>query len=261
MGSDGCLLDQTPLSTQSVDVAHHAPPLYGEHVLDQLYADMDNSGLMTPAPQSGMNTPFYAQSMSRAGSHENLASLTQEAHPNGAVPPSLLSSRLQNLNSHSRSNSRRMYGQGSGSNTPLPHSLPEDGYFDQHASDSGTNSNVLSRRTSEEENHVSNGASGYQTPIEPSHPDHSAYSASLSKVPSYTTALKSPSRGLSYNNTLPDYEAATSAPPSPVHRHATLAQTFGMAGVGFTPLHSPPAQGHGHSDLEEARRLQLLRNR
>lgn len=264
MGSDGCLLDQTPLSTESTDIGHHAPPLYGEHILDQLYADMDQSGLMTPAPQSGMNTPFYSQSMSRAGSHENLAGLGQESHPTGAVPPSLLSSRLQSLNANSRnSSSRRLHG--SGSNTP--YAIPEGetpGYFD-HANHSGNNSNVLSRRTSEEEHHTSNGASGYHTP------EHQDYSA-LSKVPSYSTAIRSPARGISYNNALPDYNAATSAPPSPVQRysypttpaeaHFTAAlgsSTNPLSTLGFTPLHSPPAPNHG--DVDEHRRLHMLRNR
>jgi hypothetical protein len=78
LDESGNLLDQTPLSTQSTDITSHAPPLYGEHVLDQLYADMEQSGLQTPAPQSGMNTPFYAQS--RTGSAENLASLNSIAN-------------------------------------------------------------------------------------------------------------------------------------------------------------------------------------
>ena len=265
MSADGCLLDQTPLSTQSVDIGHHAPPLYGEHILDQIYADMDQSGLMTPAPQSGMNTPFYSLSASGGGSHENLAALGQEAHPNGAVPPAALSSRLQNLNANSRNNSsRRLYGSGSGSNTPHPHHPEGDvpGYFD-NASHSGHNSTVLSRRVSEEENHTSNVASGYQTP------EHVDYTE-LSKVPSYSTALKTPVRGMSYNDALPNYNTATSAPPSPVRGFSSLhtpvidglghsQSANALSNLGFTPIH-PPAPGHA-GDLDEARRLHMLRNR
>lgn len=264
MSADGCLLDQTPLSTQSYDIGSHAPPLYGEHVLDQLYADMEQTGLMTPAPQSGMNTPFYNHSASGSGSHENLAALGQEALPNGAVPPAALSSRLQNLNANSRNNSsRRLYGHGSGSNTPHPVISEGEvpGYFDGHPS--GHSSTLLSRRTSEEENHTSNVASGYQTP------EHLDYSE-LSKVPSYSTAIKTPMRGMSYNDALPNYNTATSAPPSPVRTFSTVhtpgadsgtnhsRSASALSHLGFTPIH-PTAPGH--SDVDEARRLQILRNR
>merc|ERR1712093_587968 len=113
LNDEGQLVDQTPMSTQSTDMTQHAPPLYGQHVLDQLYADMNNTGIMTPAPQSGMNTPFHG--LSRAGSHENLASLNGVANQNGAVPPAALQSRLQNLdlNGMSRNSSfRRLNGSG-----------------------------------------------------------------------------------------------------------------------------------------------------
>jgi hypothetical protein len=192
-----------------------------------------------------------------------------EAHPAGAVPPSLLSSRLQSLNANSRNNStRRLYGHSSGTNTPFSGLLDNDGtgYFDNTQS-SDPSSAVLSRRTSEEENHVSNGASGYQTP------EHVDYSI-LSKVPSYSTAIKSPARHMSYNDNLPNYDAALSAPPSPVRGFSNPgtpgAETLGLAtpnvgdshlsNLGFTPLHSPPAPNHA-GDSDEIRRLQLLRNR
>lgn len=271
MSADGCLLDQTPLSTQSIDIAHHAPPLYGEHILDQLYADMDQSGLMTPAPQSGMNTPFYNRSASGSGSHENLASLGEEPHPNGAVPPAALSSRLQNLNTNSRNNSsRRLYGPGSGSNTPHPPHFEGEvpGYFDNANHSSGVNSTLLSRRVSEEEHHVSNVATGYHTP---EHVDYSDL-GDLSKVPSYSTAIKSPIRGTSYNDMLPNYNTATSAPPSPVRSFSALTtpgaesrQATGgrssnhISNLGFTPI-QPASPGHV-GDIDEARRLHLLRSR
>ncbi|KAE8453473.1 hypothetical protein EG329_010334 [Mollisiaceae sp. DMI_Dod_QoI] len=271
--ADGQLLDQTPLSTQTTDIVQHAPPLYGEHVLDQLYADVDQSGMMTPAPQSGMNTPFYNQS--RGGSHENLASLNEAAHPSGAVPPAALSTRLQNLNMGSRHNSLRRPHAGSGANTPQTtqgHTDSEPGYFDQQ-SHSAPNSNPLSRRTSEEDDQgASNLTSGQHTP------EHIDYSdlGDLTKVPSYRTAVKTPVRGLSYGDALPNYETAVSAPPSPV-RSFTSPNTPGSDGegvngerrnplsrMGFTPIH-PPAPAHivpphlGEGD--ERRRLHILQNR
>ena len=265
--ADGCLVDQTPMSTQSTDILSHAPPLYGEHVLDQLYADMDQPGFMTPAPQSGMNTPYNA--LSRAGSSENLASLGgTAAPPNGAVPPAALSSRLQNLNTGSHNNSflRRQVGSGSGGNTP--HSAPhndEGSYFDNNHS--SNHSNPLSRRTSEEEvHHASNLTSGQHTP---EHVDHSdpGYTASLSKVPSYSTAVKAPVRGMSYTDAgaLPNYETATSMPPSPERTFSSPAapsengyRRNPLSGLGFTHIGAPPPVHLGDGD--ERRRLHWLQS-
>lgn len=275
LNSDGCLVDQTPLSTQSVGFKNHAPPLYGEHILDQLYADIEQSGIMTPAPQSGMNTPFYSQS--RAGSSENLASLSGVATDIGAVPPAALTHRLQNLNSSSRNSSflRRHPGSGSGDVTPAypphPHGSENriSGYFDSH-------STPLSRRTSEEDEHPRNENHSGVTSGRHS-PEHDEFLSinELSKVPSYSTAIKTPlARNSSYMDTsLPNYEAALSAPPSPIREfsnpapqaaeHPARAASNGsrrtISGIGFTPIH-PPAPIHVGDD-DERRRLQILRNR
>lgn len=253
--ADGCLVDQTPLSTQSTDIAAHAPPLYGEHVLDQLYADIDQSGIMTPAPQSGMNTPFNG--LSRAGSFENLASLggiaSSPTTQNGAFAPAALSSRLQNLNAGSRNSSflRRHQGTGSGSNTPhpMPHNDSEGGYFDTH--NSANHGNPLSRRVSEEEEYnVSTMTSGQHTP---EHIDFSDL-GDLSKVPSYSTAVRAPIRGMNYSDALPNYDAAISAPPSPVRTFSSPVpsptaevpprngnERNSVWSMGFTPI-SPSHQ-------------------
>ncbi|KAH9208685.1 hypothetical protein DL95DRAFT_394987 [Leptodontidium sp. 2 PMI_412] len=240
LNEEGQLVDQTPMSTQSTDMTQHAPPLYGQHILDQLYADMNNTGIMTPAPQSGMNTPFHG--LSRAGSHENLASLNGVANQNGAVPPAALQSRLQNLdlNGMSRNSSFRRVN-GSGHNTPAHRPMEsEPGYFDQHNSE--PNSNPLSRRTSEEENARTSGmTSGQHTPEE--HLDF-AELGDLTKVPSYRTAVRAPVRGMSYSDALPDYVTAISAPPSPERAFSTPAtpqeRRNPFSGMGFTPI-SPPA--------------------
>lgn len=274
MTADGRLVDQTPLSTQSTDVANHAPPLYGEHILDQLYADVDQTGIMTPAPQSGMNTPFYSQS--RAGSSDNLATLDNSSAPppNGAVPPAALSSRLQNLNISSRNNSFRRLGAGSGSNTPhhQPHHDTEvPGDFDNHHS-SGHNSSTLSRRVSEEDEHHHEGGPSNLTSGQHS-PEHIDFSdlGDLTKVPSYRTAVKTPVRGMSYDGALPNYEAAVSAPPSPTRTSsgpAAPGTENGRRGngdrnsypfLGFTPIHPPPLAHIGEGD--ERRRLHLLQSR
>ncbi len=126
----GNLVDQTPNNTQSFDVEAHAPPLYGEHVLDQLYAEIDPSGYMTPGGPSGMNTPFYQQS--RSGSAENLASMDQVT--NTAIRAEALSNRLQNLNSSSRNNSFLQRNRVAGSGTATPYGPPGDELHHGHGS-------------------------------------------------------------------------------------------------------------------------------
>jgi hypothetical protein len=270
----GNLLDQTPDSTQSTDIHAYAPPLYGAHVLDQLYADIDLSGLRTPAPQSGMNTPFYNQS--RSGSAEMVASMDGIA--NTAVLPDALENRLHNLNYDSRNSSfRRRNGGISGDHTPaIEESGVQAGYFDG-VQDS--RSNPLSRRTSEEDNTNNQGLmSGMQTP---QHIDYS--DLDLTKVPSYTTATKAPVRGMSSQDlrSLPDYQTAVSAPPSPELGASYLpsaaaarehpASNSNGANNGHTTASSPGPRstipnlhlrgGFGHSDSDAPRRFHLLQAR
>jgi hypothetical protein len=256
LAEDGSLLDQTPMNTQTADISQTAPPLYGEHVLDQLYDGIDRSGYMTPGGVSGVNTPFYSQS--RTGSAENLSSLNGVA--NTAVPPSALTARLQNLNLSSRNSSfrRRNPGNGSGGNTPLPYpgeyneghlsnahsstasmqglstsaaSRPQSGYFDLHRSGHSP-VNPLSRRGSTEEEHPDSGLASGLTSGQRS-PEHLDF-ADLRKVPSYETALKTPLRGLSYSENLPDYDTAISRPSSPVN---------GVGNSYFPPMSGPSTPG------------------
>jgi hypothetical protein len=291
----GNLLDQTPNGSFSVDVDAHAPPLYGEHILDQLYADIDHSGFRTPAPQSGMSTPYYNQSRSRSGSNENITSLDGIAGTE--VRPDALSSRLQSLDvglsSSSRNNSsffRRGNASGSGGNTPLPHGYSSTGSmqnsvprsFDHSLDESSLpHSNPLSRRTSEEDSVDGQGSGRITGRHTPEHIDYSEID--LSKVPSYTTAIRAPARGMSYNDAeaLPNYETAISAPPSPQGGYTTLATVAEMpaadvnhtdnsnvsggrpwnplAGMGLT-LH----RGYSHNnsmDADAQRRLHLLQAR
>jgi hypothetical protein len=227
---------------------------------------------MTPAPQSGMNTPFG--DLSRSGSSENVASLGDIANvPDGAVPPAALSSRLQNLNAGSRNSSflRRQAASVSGSGGNTPHSVPHHdgaGYV-EHGDHSADHSSPLSRRTSEEDNlNFSNMTSGQHTP------EHIDYSdlGDLTKVPSYSTAVRAPIRGLSYSEALPNYDTAISAPPSPERTFSSPATTIAttpvengvngharnrLANMGFTPI-GPPQPAH-LGDGDEPRRLHLLR--
>jgi len=223
----------------TLDIDSHAPPLYGEHILDQLYADIDNTGYMTPSASSGMNTPFYSHS--RSGSVDNLASLNGIAST--GVRPDALSSRLQSLTRAQRVQGAYVGRRGhtSGASTPrvpmgvdahgrqtsssfsIPSSYQSGDYFDHVPHPAAPRSNPLSRHPSNEE--VPNGiissmTSGHQTP------EHIDFSdLSLNKVPSYTTAVRAPLRNMSYSDleALPNYDMAVSAPPSPRRRSTILA--------------------------------------
>lgn len=210
LDEEGNLVNQTPHEqiNQASRMSGMAPPGYGEHILDQLYEDVDQhgaySGLQTPAIQSGINTPFYA--LSRAGSAENLHQMAGTA-----VPPAALSSRLQDV-SLSASDRNQSYNSLNGSATngaTTPHSQTTPAES-RHASP--PHSAPLSRTTSVEYH------SGINTP------EHVELEE-LSKVPSYTTAIKTPARPLSMAEglVLPDYDSLVSAPTTPTVVHASMA--------------------------------------
>ncbi|KAI3537329.1 arrestin [Colletotrichum paranaense] len=209
----GVLVDQAPGAPAQAEVTRIAPPGYGEHVLDQLYEDVDMSGFQTPAIQSGFSSPFYAQS--RAGSSENLASL---AMMNGhGVAPAALSHRLQNVsldptNRNTSFNSLNAITE----DVAAPTSVPT-------GENSQSQSAALTRHNSAEE-HPNSHSSGRNSPEHLDFPDM----ATLSKVPSYTTAVKTPLRRGPSSDALPDYFSAMSAPNTPPASEAPVADPLGM---------------------------------
>jgi hypothetical protein len=177
-----------------------APPGYGEHVLDQLYENVDVSGFQTPAMQSGVSSPFYSQS--RSGSAENVAFL---AHT-GPIAPAALSSRLADVSldpsqrnqsytsMHSNSHSGRV-SPTSGAHGSAPRSEPP--------------SQSLTRSNSEEDQSARN--STEHVDLDP------AEFAELNRVPSYATAVRTPARSRATTTVglVPDYLTALHAPRTP----------------------------------------------
>ena len=85
---------QNPRAMASEAMNALAPPVYGDHRLDQLYVDFDRSGYDTPGPlSSGAATPL--SSSSRNASIEDLASMDTIANSNGTA--CALQSRLSSL--------------------------------------------------------------------------------------------------------------------------------------------------------------------
>lgn len=266
LDENGVLVDQAPGAAPATDagVTRIAPPGYGEHVLDQLYEDVDMSGFQTPGIQSGFSSPFYAQS--RAGSSENLASL---AMMNGhGIAPAALSSRLQHVSlDPSQRNTSFNSLNAITEDITAPTSVPTG-----HTS--LTHSAALTRHNSAEE-HSNPHSSGRQTPEHLDRPDMD----DLSRVPSYSTALKTPARGRVVNGEgLPDYFSAMSAPNTPPASEAPIADPLSMIaesrheGTGSEPTtpggshrswHRPASMTHLLQAVQggEDRRLHILQGR
>ncbi|KAL2826118.1 hypothetical protein BDW59DRAFT_67622 [Aspergillus cavernicola] len=248
------LVDTTPQTVQTAvsNLAQQAPPLYGEHQFDQLYSEVDPSGYRTPGPGSGPGTPFGT--LSRNLSAENLASMN--AITTTDISASALHSRLSNLDPYGHS---RL--------SPSDHDhlgVPSD-----HGPTSGSNTRTpgspeLSRRTSDEVEHE-HVPSGMATPFHP----HSAELETLSRVPSYSTAVRSTVRP--HDSGLPDYQAVVaetvhlSAPQSPQQaylRTAGRGDSYFSAPMDF--FHRPPflhSRSNSHSDDERRVRLTQARGR
>ncbi|KYK54904.1 hypothetical protein DCS_06865 [Drechmeria coniospora] len=177
-----------------------APPGYGEHVLDQLYEDVETVGFQTPALHSGVSSPLYSHS--RPGSADNLAAMARGA----PVAPAALSSRLADvsLDGPRRTGSYTSIQSLSGRVSPSPG-------IQGQASRSDTHLVSLTRSNSDHDNSGRNSVE---------HIDQAATVtalAELSRVPSYGTAVRTPirSRSLMARDPAPNYEAALSAPRTP----------------------------------------------
>jgi hypothetical protein len=262
LDEEGNLVRQPQGAIAADSVNAIAPPVYGAHILDELYQDVDISGLQTPGLPSEYDSPLYTHS--RTSSAENLAAML----PNTAVPPAALSSRLQSMSldpSH-RNGSFHSRGSGSGSGGITPYHPTEASHPSSQPA-----SAPLSRQVSRE------ASSGTNTPEHVDFPDLTA----MSKVPSYQTAVRTPVRPLNFadGSALPDYETAMSAPASPI-----LAQTIPVDPLAMIPevSHEQGPGGHRPSvgmrrqssvsissvrsnlrsgDLDERRRLHLIRAR
>ena len=243
MDEAGNLVQQTPQGATAEQVNAIAPPGYGQHILDQLYQDVDFTGYHTPVVTSGISTPLYSHS--RAGSSDNLAAMAMS----NAVAPSALASRLHNMSLES--NNRDL--------APSPGAGSEE-----------SPSVPLSRQNSDGNN------SGPEAPEHIDFPDLSE----LSKVPSYNTAVKAPVRsqhpveGL----VLPNYqmvirpelplmtiaeapregerESENSGAQSPPRRRTTLTRRHQLS-LG---THFSQALRH-HADSDEVRRVLMLQAR
>lgn len=240
------LVDQSPLAACRAiesDLTHRAPPLYGEHQLDQMYSGLDVSGYRTPGNFSNPGTPFGTHS--RNISSENLAALdamtggVAENAVNGRRPEDVsataLRHRLQNLGLLSSSlpateglHSRGISPEASRHTSAVIGSSHWDYFSNEEISGRPPSRNSpprsrsvtpgqdrpstgsvadISRRSSDEDyNHLPSGA---QTPV----PQFLEVEY-LSRVPSYSTAVRASARTPYSGLDLPSYGDAMSRAPS-----------------------------------------------
>lgn len=219
----------TDFELNQTETAVVAPPEYGRHQLDQMYSDIDPSGFMSRAG-SASGTPSGPFAQSRRGSFDNLASLnngnvtslngiadndpptaSSSAHPHA----SMLHSRLADLQSQGHTSSTtRSAGLStghsvSGGNSP-------SGVSGEHSPErQATNpyfSNGISSNTSP---HASNPTSGRTSDEIPANVPSDYDISSLSRVPSYGAAIRTPGAMTPFTDGPPTYFEATSRPPSP----------------------------------------------
>ncbi|OQV09982.1 Arrestin or S-antigen, domain-containing protein [Cladophialophora immunda] len=296
------LVDQSPQAGRAAianDLANAAPPVYGKHTLDVLYSDVD--GYRTPG--TALSTPGTPYLHSRHASHENLASLAAMANGN-YVSPIALQSRLQDLrvgdsfiqdlrsNEDSEISNLSLPVNGRSRRNSSSTTMPED-YFaphdasnasphprvspnDQGACSGGPShtpsqpgSLMMSRRTSEEEEGQQSGA---RTPF-PQY-DHME---DLARVPSYTTAVKTPAPRTQFDQSipLPTYGAAVTDPsPPPLAEPPTahlrtsprLPGTITVtANSPDSPVNSVPRTSISHRNVssiqDDERRLRMMQLR
>lgn len=240
------------LQPQSSDAVNHlAPPLYGEHLFDQLYSEVDLSGYMTPAGGvSGIGTPFLSQS--RRASTDDLASMDAATPSDFAA--NALQSRLRSLENIAPGRWARDRPYNPGSTDESPETNAYEPIRDQEApqllqnpvptgdsNNPGGSPNLPGRNGSPSRR-------GSEEDPAPHTLQHIELSANdLSKVPSYTTALHTRATA-PINDGLPNYQTATSPllpqPPGPIHVRGPLAD------------HS--SQGRHNDDTDDAERRRRI---
>lgn len=280
LNEDNDLVDQTPQAGRAAlqnDILNSAPPVYGDHRFDQLFSDLDPSGWRTPGGAlSAVGTPY---THSRNISSENLSqSIDAVADAPGHVSASALQHRLQDLRrsdvilpSIAREDSDHLYNgsrRGSGAHLNGDYlSTSADAQRDREGSGtmSGINSlpdsNDVSRRTSNEDVPYAQ-SSGTATPFFQT--DHFE---DLAKVPSYSTAIKTPlPRSHNSGLDLPTYVASCAeneppapAPPPSAHvRGPHRSDTFGLSLDGSV---RPPTNRNLSQLQDNERRLRMLQLR
>lgn len=192
----------------------YAPPRYDDHYLDRLYDGLSHDRFETPLP-SGANTPVV---LSRNNSHENLTGLLMmdSGRISGAASPL----RIPDASSGRWSANR------SRASTPALSPPTTSGFSDDELSARLNNhSDYFSTRSGRSARSGSGPSTRTHSPDDLRGEDENLDVNELSKVPSYTTAVRQGTKNLGSTSSLPLYDnGSRSAPES----------------TSVSPRHSPP---------------------
>lgn len=213
MDEDNTIRSNSSMNDSNEIHGAYAPPRYDDHYLDRLYDGISHDRFETPLP-SGVNTPV---ALSRNNSHENLASpMTDPARISGAASPLRIPDAGSGRWSANRSRitTPALSLPGTFSNDELAARLSSYGASEYFSSRPG-------RFTRSE----SGPSSRTHSPEDLRSEDEKLDINRLSKVPSYTTAVRQGTKNLESTSSLPQYEnGSRSAPGS----------------TSNSPRHSPP---------------------
>lgn len=164
---------------------------------------------------------------SRRGSNDGLEILEGETDEDRQVSANTLANRLASLQFHPASSS-------SGYTTPPRPAIARGTSEAEQHSDTSRRGSDSHNATREQSRRGSSSSHAATSTTEPQHIEYNT--EALSRVPSYRTALSVPTRSLGITpGGLPDYETATSRPPSPL-QHPTAGDSTGSV----SPPDEPP---------------------
>lgn len=191
----------------------YAPPRYDDHYLDRLYEGISHDRFETPLP-SGANTPAV---LSRNNSHESLTA--QPVLDSGRISGTASPLRIPDASSGRWSANR--------ASIPASSSPPTAGTF--------SDDELIARLDGHQGDYFSSRPGRTAATSGPSTRTHSPEDLrgedegldvnELSKVPSYSTAMRQGTKNLGSTSSLPQYEGGSRSAPE-----STTA----------TPRHSPP---------------------
>lgn len=252
----------------------NAPPRYDDHYLDRLYDGVSRDRFETPLP-SGANTPAV---LSRNNSHENLAALSimDSGRISGAVSPPRIPDASPG----------RWPGNRYRIDTSVPPSPPAVGTFSNDELAARLDSHGVGDYFSNRPGRSARSESGYSTrthsPEDLHGRDEDLGVNRLSKVPSYTTAVRQGTKNLESTSGLPQYEGGSRSAPestSDIPRHSPPTpyvmpvMNTGRGGhegsrsrlwgrrLTTSDTHNVDASSEGHLDVDRRVRVLQLRGR
>lgn len=222
MDEDNTIRGSASMNDSSEIHGSYAPPRYDDHYLDRLYDGISHDRFETPLP-SGVNTPVV---LSRNNSHENLATLS--VMDSGRISGTASPLRIPDASSGRWSANRSRTG------TPAFSSPPTVGAFsdDELAARLDSHGDYFSSRTGRSTRSGSGPSTRTHSPEDPRGEDENLDVNELSKVPSYTTAVRQGTKNLGSTSSLPQYEDGSRSAPGSTSNSPPTSYTMPVMNTG-----------------------------